>query len=85
VGLRLRCGRFAQTEAGQRFSVAAKCLALNGQNIPMNGLYDGDFVGYKIASPTELDAALREAVVAVDASVLLDLICTGSGPGLRGT
>lgn len=39
----------------------------------MHGLYDGDFVGYKIASSTELDAALREAVVAVDASVLLDL------------
>jgi hypothetical protein len=39
----------------------------------MHGLYDEDFVGYKIASPTELDAALREAVVAVDASVLLDL------------
>jgi hypothetical protein len=39
----------------------------------MHGLYDGDFVGYKIASPAELDDALREAVVAVDASVLLDL------------
>lgn len=39
----------------------------------MHGLYDGDFVGYKIASPTEVDAALREAVVVVDASVLLDL------------
>jgi predicted nucleic acid-binding protein len=39
----------------------------------MHGLYDGDFVGYKIASSAELDAALREAVVAVDASVLLDL------------
>jgi PIN like domain len=46
---------------------------LNGQNISMHGLYDGDFVGYKIASAAELDAALREAVVAVDASVLLDL------------
>jgi hypothetical protein len=39
----------------------------------MYGLYDGDFVGYKIASSAELDAALREAVVAVDANVLLDL------------
>ena len=39
----------------------------------MHGLYDGDFVGYKIASSAELDAALREAVVAVDANVLLDL------------
>src|SRR6478752_6731011 len=39
----------------------------------MHGLYDEDFVGYKIASPAELDTALREAVVAVDASVLLDL------------
>jgi PIN like domain len=50
-----------------------KSLALNGQNISMHGLYDGDFVGYKVASSAELDAALREAVVAVDASVLLDL------------
>jgi hypothetical protein len=39
----------------------------------MYGLYDGDFVGYKIASPAELEAALREAVVAIDANVLLDL------------
>jgi hypothetical protein len=39
----------------------------------MHGLYDGDFVGYKIAPSDEVDAALREAVVAVDASVLLDL------------
>jgi hypothetical protein len=46
---------------------------LNGKNLPMHGLYDGDFVGYKIATSAELDAALREAVVAVDASVLLDL------------
>jgi hypothetical protein len=39
----------------------------------MHGMYDGEFVGYKIASSAELDAALREAVVAVDASVLLNL------------
>jgi hypothetical protein len=39
----------------------------------MHGLYDGDFVGFRIASSAELDAALREAVVAVDANVLLDL------------
>ena len=39
----------------------------------MQGLYDEDFVGYRVASPAELDAALREAVVAVDANVLLDL------------
>jgi hypothetical protein len=39
----------------------------------MNGLYDGEFVGYKIASTAELDTALREAVVAIDANVLLDL------------
>ncbi|MEU3644196.1 PIN domain-containing protein [Lentzea sp. NPDC034063] len=39
----------------------------------MNGLYDGEFAGYKIAAPDELDTALREAVVAVDANVLLDL------------
>jgi hypothetical protein len=48
-------------------------VALNVQNLPTHGLYDGDFVGYKIASSAEIDAALREAVVAVDASVLLDL------------
>ncbi len=39
----------------------------------MNGLYDGEFVGFKIASSEELDSALREAVIAVDANVLLDL------------
>jgi PIN like domain len=39
----------------------------------VNGLYDGEFAGYKIASPEELDTALREAVVAIDANVLLDL------------
>lgn len=39
----------------------------------MIGLYDGDFAGFKIATPDELDTALREAVVAVDANVLLDL------------
>ena len=39
----------------------------------MNGLYDGEFVGFRIASSEELDTALREAVVAVDANVLLDL------------
>jgi hypothetical protein len=39
----------------------------------MHGLYDGDFVGYKIASSAEIETALREAVVAVDANVLLDL------------
>ena len=31
------------------------------------------FAGFKIASPEELDTALREAVVAIDANVLLDL------------
>lgn len=45
----------------------------NGQNVPMLGLYDGDFVGFKIATAAELDTALREAIVAVDANVLLDL------------
>jgi hypothetical protein len=46
---------------------------LTGQNLPMNGLYNGEFVGFKIASPEEVDTALREAVVAIDANVLLDL------------
>ncbi|WP_214107844.1 PIN-like domain-containing protein [Acrocarpospora catenulata] len=44
-----------------------------GQNLLMHGLYDGEFVGYKIASQEELDTALREAIVAIDANVLLDL------------
>lgn len=39
----------------------------------MNGLYDGEFVGFKMTCSEELDAALREAVVAIDANVLLDL------------
>lgn len=39
----------------------------------MNGLYDGEFAGFKIASPEEIDTALGEAVVAIDANVLLDL------------
>lgn len=39
----------------------------------MHGLYDGEFVGFKIASSEELDTALRDAIVAVDANVLLDL------------
>lgn len=39
----------------------------------MNGFYDGEFAGFKIASPDEIDAALRKAVVAIDANVLLDL------------
>jgi hypothetical protein len=36
-------------------------------------LYDGEFVGFRIASSAALDAALREAVVAVDTNVLFDL------------
>jgi hypothetical protein len=39
----------------------------------MDGLYGGEFVGFKIASSEELNAALREAIVAIDANVLLDL------------
>jgi hypothetical protein len=39
----------------------------------MNGLYDGEFAGFKIASSEDLDTALREAVVAIDANVLLNL------------
>jgi hypothetical protein len=39
----------------------------------MQGLYDGEFVGFRVATAVELDTALREAVVAVDANVLLDL------------
>jgi len=39
----------------------------------MHGLYDGEFAGFKVATSTELDTALREAVVTVDANVLLDL------------
>lgn len=43
------------------------------QNRLMHGLYDGDFVGFKIASSEQLNTALRDSVVAVDANVLLDL------------
>lgn len=39
----------------------------------MPGLYDDDFVGFRIATSDELDTALREAVVAVDANVLFSL------------
>jgi hypothetical protein len=39
----------------------------------MHGLYDGEFIGFKVASSEQLNAALRDAVVAVDANVLLDL------------
>lgn len=39
----------------------------------MQGLYDGEFAGFKAATSEQLDAALHDAVVAVDASVLLDL------------
>lgn len=39
----------------------------------MQGLYDGEFVGFRVATSAELDTALREAVVVVDANVLLDL------------
>lgn len=53
--------------------IGAHRPTLSGQNLLMNGLYDGEFVGFRIASSDELDTALREAVVAVDANVLLDL------------
>ena len=43
------------------------------QNLVMHGLYDGEFAGFKAASSEQLDAALRDAIVAVDANVLLDL------------
>lgn len=39
----------------------------------MPGLYDGEFIGYRAASDSELTAALREAIIAVDANVLLNL------------
>lgn len=51
----------------------SRSLTIIGQNLRMNGLYDGEFAGFKIASPEELDTALRDAVVAIDANVLLDL------------
>lgn len=37
------------------------------------GLYDDEFVGFRVATDDELNVALREAVVAVDANVLLGL------------
>lgn len=39
----------------------------------MPGLYDDEFVGYRITTDDELNVALREGVVAVDANVLLGL------------
>lgn len=39
----------------------------------MHGLYDGEFAGFKAPSSKQLDGALRDAIVAVDANVLLDL------------
>lgn len=39
----------------------------------MPGLYDDEFVGFRIPSSDELNTALREAVVAIDANVLLGL------------
>lgn len=39
----------------------------------MPGLYDDEFVGFRIAASDEVDSALREATVAVDANVLLSL------------
>jgi hypothetical protein len=39
----------------------------------MPGLYDDDFLGFRIPSDEELDTAVREAVVAIDANVLLNL------------
>jgi len=37
------------------------------------GLYDDEFMGFRITTDDELNVALREAVVAVDANVLLGL------------
>ena len=39
----------------------------------MPGLYDDEFVGFRVATDDELDVALRDAVVALDANVLLGL------------
>jgi hypothetical protein len=37
------------------------------------GLYDEEFVGFRVCSRNEIDVALREAIVAIDANVLLGL------------
>jgi hypothetical protein len=39
----------------------------------MPGLFDGDFVGFRVPTSEELDTALRNAAVAVDANILLGL------------
>ena len=39
----------------------------------MPGLYDDEFLGFRVATDDELNVALREAIVAVDANVLLGL------------
>jgi hypothetical protein len=45
----------------------------SGILIAVSGLYDEEFVGFRVSSSDELDVALREAVVAIDANVLLGL------------
>ncbi len=37
------------------------------------GLYDEEFVGFRVCGRNEIDVALREAIVAIDANVLLGL------------
>jgi predicted nucleic acid-binding protein len=39
----------------------------------VSGLYDDEFVGFRVATDDEVNVALREAVVAVDTNVLLGL------------
>lgn len=46
---------------------------LTSMNREMGGLYSGLFSGYRIATDEEIIAALRSAIVAVDANVLLNL------------
>jgi hypothetical protein len=48
-------------------------LVRTGDDGRMPGLYDDEFVGYRIPSDEDVNVALREAVVAVDANVLLGL------------
>lgn len=62
-----------EPRSGRGIDTRRRFLILNRHNLSMHGLYDGDFVGYKIASSADLDTALREAVVTIDANVLLDL------------
>lgn len=84
-----QCSLPGLTPTTAEITILPSTPGLCRQNVLVPGLYRGDFVGYKIASSAEFDTALRQAVVAVDANVLLppptsrDLIETLRSSGNR--